>query len=606
MRRPFSMILLRRHVERRPADGERARAEGPGAVGHRRRVALDDADLRERHAEARGEDLRERGRVALSVAVRAERRLHRARRVDAHLGRLEETGARAEGAGELRRRDAGRFDEAGDPDSAQDAARSRRVAPRGEPRVVGEHERTREDAREVAAVVGRPDRRLVRHGGGGHEVAAADLRPIDAECARGLVREALQHEAGLRPSGAAIRVRRHRGREHSRDRRVDRRRRIDARKQGGVDRARDRGADGRNVGAEVRQGLDAEAEEAAVRIERERAARDVVARLVVGDEALGARRHPAHRAAQPARRPRDDRLLGIVLALVAEAAADVGRDHSDRELGEAELLGDEPADEVGHLRGRVERERIPVGARERDRRARLDGAAGEPVVVELQFDGVRGLRERTLDRCGVAALPAEAHVARRVGVQLRCADRERIRRRGRRGQRLVIDLDELGGVERRAAALRQNDRHRLADVPHALARERPARRLGHRRAVVRADRPQRTHRPDAVRRHVGADEDRDDAGGGRRRTDVDRADARVRVRRAHDRAVQCIGNGEIGDELAAPREEAQVLLAEHPRPDPLVHCRSTRARSSASYTDRSVTRNRSAGPPVAVCETQVQ
>ena len=51
--------------------------------------------------------------------------------------------------------------------------------------------------------------------------------------------------------------------------RMDRRRRVDAREQRGVDRARDRRTDRRHVGAEVRHGLDAEPEEAAARIERE-------------------------------------------------------------------------------------------------------------------------------------------------------------------------------------------------------------------------------------------------------------------------------------------------------------------------------------------------
>ena len=36
-----------------------------------------------------------------------------------------------------------------------------------------------------------------------------------------------------------------------------------------------------------------------------------------------------------------------MLALVAEAAADIGRDHADRELDEAELLGDEPPEKWG-------------------------------------------------------------------------------------------------------------------------------------------------------------------------------------------------------------------------------------------------------------------
>ena len=124
-----------------------------------------------------------------------------------------------------------------------------------------------------------------------------------------------------------------------------------------------------------------------------------------------------------------------------------------------------------------------VGARQRDRRARLDRAAGDPVVVKLQLDRVRGPRERALDRRCVAALPAKAHVPGRLGVQLRRTVRERIE--PPRSPRAAARSRRRRARRRRARrrGLRQDDRHRLADVPHAPARERPPRRLGHRLAA---------------------------------------------------------------------------------------------------------------------------
>ena len=47
-----------------------------------------------------------------------------------------------------------------------------------------------------------------------------------------------------------------------------------------------------------------------------------------------------------------------------------------------------------------------------------------------------------------------------------------------RGERRIIDLDQLGGILGDIAALGDDERHRLADIAHALDGERP---LRHRR-----------------------------------------------------------------------------------------------------------------------------
>jgi hypothetical protein len=51
-----------------------------------------------------------------------------------------------------------------------------------------------------------------------------------------------------------------------------------------------------------------------------------------------------------------------VLALGAEAAADVGRDDAHRVLRDLELLGDELADVVRHLRRGVKQQLVALGA----------------------------------------------------------------------------------------------------------------------------------------------------------------------------------------------------------------------------------------------------
>ena len=168
-----------------------------------------------------------------------------------------------------------------------------------------------------------------------------------------------------------------------------------------------------------------QAEEAAVGVERQFGMGEMIARLVVGNEALRARADPAHRPPQPPRRPGDDALFGVELALVAEAAADIGRDDAQRALRDAELLGDRAADVVRRLRGAVERQ--PVGRRvdRRHRGTRLDRGADEAIVHEIDRDLVRGRPKRRAHRGLVAARRAEADVARRGYVQLRRARRLR-------------------------------------------------------------------------------------------------------------------------------------------------------------------------------------
>ena len=277
-------------------------------------------------------------------------------------------------------------------------------------------------------------------------------------------------------------------------------------------------------------------QETAVGIERKLGASQVIAGLVVRHEALGPGRHPPHRTAQPAGGPGDDPLLRIELALVAEAAADIGRDDAQRALGNAELLGHLAANVMGGLGRRIEREPAAIRLGGGDGRARLDRRAHQAVVDEIDRDHVGGRCERRAHRGLVAARPAEADIAGRGLVQLRRARRLRGAGVGDGGERLVIDLDALGGIGGLRQRLRDHRHDRFTAMAHRGARQREARRLHHRRAVARANRPQRPHRRHAVRRHVGAGEHSHHAGHGLGGRGVDPANARMGVGRAHQHA----------------------------------------------------------------------
>src|SRR5262249_39631776 len=156
-------------------------AESAGAVRHRVGVALNHLDFLDRHAESRRQDLSERRGVSLAVIVGSEHGAHRAIGLDADGCGFIEAYARAERACKARPRNAGGLDVAGHADAPQPPAPRRLRAALVESVIVGERKRAREDSWKIAAVIGRANRRLVGHRARRDEIAAADLRAVDAK-----------------------------------------------------------------------------------------------------------------------------------------------------------------------------------------------------------------------------------------------------------------------------------------------------------------------------------------------------------------------------------------------------------------------------------------
>ena len=339
-------------------------------------------------------------------------------------------------------------------------------------------QRALQDSREIAAVVGRPDRRLVGHRLPRNQIATPDLGAIDAELARGFVGKALQHITGLRTSRAAVGIGRHRIRIGAGDLHIDGGRAVYPGEQRAIDRPWNRRAEGRDVGADVGPRVDAQREEMPVTIQRERGARAMVPALRVGEKGLAPPGHPAHRPAQAPRRPRDDGFLRVVLALVAEAAAHVRRHDAKLDLADAELGAERLAQVVRRLRRAVQRQ--PGRARNGGHAAVLDRRPAQAVVDQLDLAPGARAGECLLHRRGVAAGPEET---------LFLDERKR----------LVFHLHLFGCVFRSSARFGEHRRHRLADMAHRVARERPARDLHHPRQF-----PAGSHRADIVCRHVPA------------------------------------------------------------------------------------------------------
>ena len=226
-----------------------------------------------------------------------------------------------------------------------------------------------------------------------------------------------------------------------------------------------------------------------------------VAALRARDELLGAVGLPAHRAAELARRPQQQDPFGIEEVLGAEAAADIGRVQADALERQLEHeLGELAADAVQALPGQLEVEAVGRGVPARDAGALLDRRHDDAVVHHVDLDDVRGVLHRLRHRGGIALLDVERRVVRRLRPELRRAVHDRRAAVDDRRQRLVVDLDQLGRFARRLGAVGDDERHRIADMAHALDRQREARRHGQRR-----HRGQARHRAEA--REVGRRED---------------------------------------------------------------------------------------------------
>ena len=252
----------------------------------------------------------------------------------------------------------------------------------------------------------------------------------------------------------------------------------------------------------------------ASRVERQLDMGDVVAAVRVGHEAFRALGGPFDRLAHLAGGPGDDRLLGVMVDLRAEAAADIGRDDAQPRLRDVQHEGaHQQPDHVRVLAGRIERVLAGRAVELADRGARLHRVRHEPVVDEVELDDPRRLGDRGIDRGRIAEVPVVADIAGRlVGQTCGAPGFSASAASTTAGSTRVVDRDLLGGVARLPEALGDHHRDRIADMAHPVDGEHRMRRLLHRRAVLRIDQPAAGQPADAVGRHVLAGEDGDDAG----------------------------------------------------------------------------------------------
>ena len=394
------------------------------------------------------------------------------------------------------------------------------------------------------------------------EIRAAEFGGIASRLARSDLDDAFDEESRLGTPRAANRVDRRGVGVDSVDLGVDGGNVVLAGEKDRIEIGRHHRPEGRGIGAQIGDRVDAQAEHLAIGVERQFGVRDVVAAVRVGEEGFRALRRPLHRPIDLLGRPGADRLLIVDEDLRAEAAADVGRDDAQLVLGRDPLeCREHQTGDMWVLARRVQRRDIGARIVFAERGARLHGVGNDAVVDEVELGDMRRFGESGVRRRLVADMPVVDGVVWREIVHLRLAGIGRACRLGRGGQHAIVDDDCLRRVLGLQIAVRDDDGDGIADIERLAVRQSGKRAHLHRRAVLGMDRPAADMRADLVGGRVRAGEDRDDAWRTSGGLEIKAVDRRMRVRRAHKIGVGLPRTIDVVGIVTLAGDETNVFLA---------------------------------------------
>ena len=512
-------------------------------------------------AELLGHDLGERRLVPLSLGLHRDPQHRRPGRVHAQLAAVGH--AEAEHVHVLARPGADGLGEEGDADPHQALPTLRAGgAARGllgsQLVVPGDPQRLLHGRRVVARVVDPPGAGRVRELVAADEVAQPQLDRVDAELVGEQVDHPLDEVDGLGdaeragvgdPAGCLVGV--HGG--HRAVRRLDVVAAGEDAEEAAGELPRRGGAVERTV---VGEHVAAQREDPPVPGRGDLALHHVVAGEPGGHEVLGPVLGPLHRPAGEHRA--DDRadVAGVDRHLVAEAAADVRRDHPDPVLGDAGEHRVQRAVRVRCLGGRPEGELLLDPVVVGDRPAGLQRRRVHAWEHHLLADDDLGPVEHRRGGRRVAGLPVEAVVvglARDVVADERRVRVERPAYVDDRREHVILDVDQLQRVARGVPVLGDDERDLLALEPDLVGREHGlhvAGERGHPGQAALLEHRAGDHRLDLRVRFRGERVDGDDPG--------------VRHRRPQHGEVQHARQRDVVEVPSAAAHEPPVLLAEHP------------------------------------------
>ena len=379
-------------------------------------------------------------------------------RIDAHDRRLGAGVDRHAGRNRDARADAGQFGVAGDADADPAAGGARRFL-LGAQCVVADRVASLVQAFVKAGFV--PDDArgdLVGKLVVGNQIAQPDVLGIDAELCRRHVHQPFHDEGRDRPADAAIRSgRRFRGRHRLHPAAIILHPIGTGQKAHDLHRLEPRGPRIDRIGADVADHVGAQGENAAVVVERQFGVDDFVETLAAGGEVFQAVAGPFDRALQLPRRGANENFLRIERALAAKTAADVGRDDANAMARNIERRRQRIADDAGHLRCRMQRQRVAARFVFGEIGARLDRDRALAVHAEAAFDADRRRRKCGL---GIAALElaADNDIGAGLVMQQRRTGAHRLFRIDHERQRFVIDGDRARAHLRRDSGCRRRRR----------------------------------------------------------------------------------------------------------------------------------------------------
>jgi hypothetical protein len=133
-----------------------------------------------------------------------------------------------------------------------------------------------------------------------------------------------------------------------------------------------------------------------------------------------------------------------------------------------------------------------------DSPARLHRIGHDPVVVQRHRYDMRRGPQRVRDLHLLAPVPVQAQIIGDLSAQQRCPRRDRVLRSADRGQRIVLHVDPFGRIQSLMPSLRHDQRDRLTDIAHGIARQQRLRQEAKRLIGLHIGLDRRPQRPQPI------------------------------------------------------------------------------------------------------------